>query len=142
MTTTRYYRNSTLYPTTLVIVVILIFSIVDNRDYKSEWLTSQLVIGMSFVTSLVYSLILSILCLPIFLVNIEIINRNKLLTALCWFLLPMIYITTVLTHEIKCNLTYNKKFGTDFVYVILLNLPFIVALIWTYLKYRQNNYRK
>jgi len=141
MTTTRYYRNSTLYPTIMAVVLTLIFSIVDNRDYKSEWLTSESVISMTFMTSIVYSIILSVSCLPIFLINIEVIKRNKFLTALSWFLIPFVCIATVLTREIRFNLRYNEQFGTDFVYVILLNLPFIAGLIWTYLRYRQNNYR-
>src|SRR6266496_4979008 len=97
MTTTRYYRNSTLYPTIMAVVLTLIFSIVDNRDYKSEWLTSESVISMTFMTSIVYSIILSVSCLPIFLINIEVIKRNKFLTALSWFLIPFVCIATVLT---------------------------------------------
>jgi hypothetical protein len=141
MTTTIYYRNSALYPAITAILLTLVFSVVDNRDYKSEWLTSDSVIGMTLMTSIVYSVILCMSCLTIFLLNIEVFKKNKLWTALSWFLIPFVCIATFLTHEIGFNLKYNESLGNDFVYVTLMNLPFIVGLIWTYLRYRQNNYR-
>jgi hypothetical protein len=139
MTATKYYINSTIYPSIVAIITTLIYSIIDNRNYKSEWMTSDSLIGITILTSLVYSLVLSVMCLPIFLVNIELIRRKKIWTALSWFLLPVICITVVIVHEIKFNLTYNEKFGSSFLYIVLLNLPFIVGLIWTYSSYRKSN---
>jgi len=138
MTTTRYYINSTLYPTILAVLLTLVFSVVNRERLTS--VDSLIHISLTLMTSFTYSIVQSISCLTIFLINIDVIKRNKLLTALSWFLIPFFYIATVLTHQIKFSLRYNDELGVGFVYIILLILPFIAGLIWTYLRYRQNNY--
>jgi len=142
MTIAKYYRNSSLYPAIIAIAITFIFSLIENKDYKSEWLTAEAVIEMNFITSVIYTLILSVSCLPILLVKSKVISENKILTILCWFLLPVACIATTFTHEIIFKLTHNEKFGKDFLYVILLNLPFIIGLLWTYLNYQKYIYTK
>jgi len=136
MTTSDYYKNSILYPSIAVLLLTIIFSVIENRNYNSEWFTSQSVYFLAIMTSLIYSFFISILCLPILLVRLYVIKRNKTVTLLCWFLLPSICIMTSVIHEIIFNLKYNEKFESSFIYVIILNMPFLVGLVWTYIKYR------
>src|SRR6478672_7916758 len=119
----KYYRNSTLYPAFIVMLLIIVYSILETRDYKSEWVTSEMVIDMSIVVSLIYCSISSALCLTIFLIKFKIVRNSDLLTMLSWFLLPFSFILTILVYEINFRLMYNEKFGADFIYILLLSIP-------------------
>ncbi len=63
------------------------------------------------------------------------------MTLLSWFLLPFSCMLMVFIHEIKFKLLYSETFGSDFIYVVLLNLPFVVGLIWTYSVFSKNSFR-
>lgn len=139
MTLNQHYRNAVFYPSICAIVLIVILSIIDNYDYKSEWLTSSYVIFLSIVYALIYSLIIQVLSLPIFLIRYPGIRGNILFTALCWFLLPFGFITIVFIHEVSFNLKYEGKLGIEFIYTITLNLPYVIGLLWGYLRYRRSN---
>jgi hypothetical protein len=125
---TKYYLNSTLYPALIAIVLTGGYSIADSRDYKSEWLTADSVVVMMFLFCLGYSIVLSLACLPIFLVWKKVIRSNPYYTALCWFLAPLSIITFFIA----------KKPGD--VYFKLMSAPFLVGLCWTYVRYRRNIY--
>ena len=142
MSLVQHYRNAVLYPSLVIILLSIIFSIIDNYNYKSEWLTAESVIFLSIVTAIVYSLIISALSLTIFLNKFEKVKVNNVLTALSWFLLPFVFITIVFIHEIRVRVNYEEEFGSDFIYVLILNIPFIVGLIWSYFRYRKINYRQ
>jgi len=132
----QYFKNTILYSSLIMIVVMIIFSIVDNYDYKSEWITANFVIFTSIITAILYSLIIGLLSLPIFLNRIERIRRNLILRILSWFLFPFGFIAIVFIHEIRFNIKYNEsKFENDFVYVLILNIPFIIGLIWGFLSF-------
>jgi hypothetical protein len=139
MTLSGYYKKAIFYPSIIIILFTIVFSIIDNYDYKSEWLTADSAISLSILTALFYCLIVSLLSLTIFLNKFKKIKESKTLTFLCWFLLPFGFITIVFIHEINFKLKYQEKFGDDFVYVIILNIPFVLGIIWSYLKYRKMN---
>ena len=139
MTLNQHYRNAVLYPSLCAIVLIVILSIIDNYDYKSEWLTSGYVIFLSIVYAFIYSLIIQVLALPIFLIRYPRIRNNTFFTALCWFLLPFGFITIVFIHEISFTLKYEGKLGIEFIYTMTLNLPYVIGLLWGYRKYRSSN---
>jgi len=88
MTLYQFHRNAVLFPLFAVILVTLIYSIIDNYNYESEWLTSESVIFMSIITALIYSIILSGLSLTIFLNKLDKCRTNNTLNAMTWFLLP------------------------------------------------------
>lgn len=136
----RYYKNATLYPSITVIVLILIYSVIENRNYKSEWLTSDAATAMMVEAALVYSLLISALCASIFLVNIKSIKSSYVLTALCWFTLPIGFMATLVIHELNYDMAHNGGPGRDLIYVALSNLPFVIGLGWTYWRYCWDNY--
>ena len=142
MTLSKYYKNAVLYPSIVTIILTFIFSIIDNYDYKSEWMTADYVIFLSVVTSIIYCSIISLLSTTIFLNRFDKIKNNSILNFLTWFLLPFVLIIVVFFHEVSFKIKYNETFGNDFIYIFILNFPFIVGLIWTYYKYKKINYRK
>ena len=125
---TKYYQNSTLYPSLSVIVLSIVYSIVDSQEYKSAWDAQETFVSIIFLLSLLYAIIYSLACLPIFLVQINVIRRNKIFTALSWFLLPISLITF---------LAIKQKWD---IYFYIMSAPFVVGLCWTYVCYRRNIY--
>ena len=140
MTLGKYYRNSALYPSLVTIFLTIVFSVIYNYDYKSEWMTADSVTFLSVLTSIIYCLIMSSLSTTIFLNKFDKIKDNSFLNFLTWFLLPFGFIIVVFFHEISFRIKYNEKFDNDFMYISVLNFPFIVGLIWTYCKYKKINY--
>ena len=135
MSLNECYKKATLYPSLIVIPGIIVFSIIDNYNYKSEWLTGESVISLTIITAFVYCLIISLLSLTIFLNKFKKISENGVLIFLSWFLLPFGFITIVFIHEINFNIKYSEKVGSDLIYIVILNFPFILGLIWSYYKY-------
>jgi len=92
---------------------------------------------MAIVGSLLFSLLMVCLSLPIFLNKFKRLNQNLIWNLFTWFLLPFGYITMVLIHDIKIRIKYDFGFGNDFIFLLLMTLPFVIGLCWTFIKYRQ-----
>jgi hypothetical protein len=142
MNVNRHYKQAVLYPFIVVILFTIVFSIVDNYNYKSEWLTADSVIMLSIIWAFLYSLVIGIFSLTILLNKIERIRTSILLVVLSWFLLPFSFIAVVISHEINFKMKYEAgKFGSDFIYILILNLPFVIGLIWSYVRYTRTSSR-
>jgi hypothetical protein len=135
----KYYKKAALYPSIIAFIVAIAFSIIENYNYKSEWLTADAVISLSIITAFVYCLIFCLLSLTIFLNRFDTIRENGFLNFLSWFLLPFGFMTIVFVHEITFKIRYNEKFESDFVFVLILNFPFLFGLIWSYVIYKRAN---
>ena len=134
-----YHYNIAIFsPFILVMLFTTAYSIIDNYNYKSEWLTAGSVISIQMVFTFLYSLIISCLSLTIFLNRFEKIRSNSLWRSLSWLFLPFSFIIIVIVHEINFSMKYEGKLGSDFNYLIILNVPFIIGLIWSYIKYRNS----
>lgn len=133
----RYYFYSTFYPLLGSLLLVFVFSILDNINYKSEWLSPGAVVAMNIMFTVAYSLVISVVCLPIFLLRFEAIRTSKFLRAVCWFLLPCILVTVMFIYEIGYA-EYAEKPSTDFLYMVFLNLPFVVCLIGSYRNYMRS----
>src|SRR5262245_52042065 len=120
MSLSECYKKAVLYPSIITIVTTLLYSIADNYDYKSEWLTADDVIYLSVITAFVYSLIICLLSAGIFLNKFEIIKHSAGLNFLTWFLLPFSFIIVVLVHEINSSIKLEGKLTSDFLYVVIL----------------------
>ncbi len=140
MSLNECYKKATLYPSIIIILGTLVFSIIENYNYKSEWLTGESVIFLAIITAIVYCLIVSLLSLTIFLNKFKKVNENSVLIFLSWFSLPFGFITIVFIHEINLNIKYEEKGDSDLVYIVIFNLPFILGLIWSYYKYQKLNF--
>lgn len=141
----KYYKIGVIYSSLVAIFLSVAFSVVDNYNYKSEWLTAGSVIFLSIIFVIIYSLIISALSVSIFLVKFNRVKSSATLTLLSWFLLPFSFIAVILIHEINFKIKYQMESTNDITYLIIVNLPFIIGLVWSYLKYKKdssNNFLK
>lgn len=135
----KYYKIATLYPSVLVLIGVLIFSIIENYDYKSEWLTADAVIFMSFVTAFIFCFFICLLSLTILLNKSEKIRSNKYLSFLSWFLLPGSVLIAILILEVSKWISATEGTKNETKYTFMLCIPFLISLIVSYLKYKKRN---
>lgn len=131
MTVKNLYTRGLLFPALVAVLSTSILSLFDTRDYKSDWLTKESIVLMAVLTSCVYSAIVCTLALTIFLNDI-LIKTGRLAIFLSWFLLPMGWIIIAVYKTTYDRLTYQGGTTVQFMYLITLNLPFVVGLVWTY----------
>ncbi len=135
-----YYVKSAIYPTMFVILSSIAFGIIDTNNYKSEWLTGDAVMYYLMIFGIFYCLILCILSLTIYLNRLKIIRNNIVLNLLSWFLLPIGFIFFMVLSQIQSVVKYEES-AKDLFYVIILNTPFLVGLVWSYISFR-THYKK
>lgn len=136
MTLKKHYRNAVLYPSIFVFVFSIIYSIIDNYDYESEWFTAESGITISIIASIIYSIFICTLSLTIFLNKYDRVNESIIWNILTWFLLPFGCIAFILIHEVKHRIKYEYGFGEDFIYILIFTVPYIIGLSVSFLKYR------
>ena len=129
----KYYRNAVIYPSLFILFFCIVYSIIDNYTFESDWQTAK----SAILTSLIFSLLICGLSLTIFLNKFEKLNKNLIWNILSWFLLPLAYISIILIHDIENRIKYDFGFGNDFFYLIIMTIPFVIGLFWTFIKYRQ-----
>ena len=134
----KYYKKAVIYPSIFILFFCIGYSFIDN--YKSEWLTAKSAIVMSIIISFIYFLLMCVFSLTIFLNKFQKLNKNLFWNLLTWFLLPFGYITMVLIYDIKNRIKYEFGFGNGFIYLLIMTLPFVIGLSWTFVKYRQKSY--
>ena len=132
-----YYKKSVINPSLFTLFFSIVYSILDNFNYKSEWQTFKSLIIIAIVFSFIYSLIMCVLSLTIFLNKFKRLNNNLIWNILTWFLLPFGYIFMVFIQDLNNRIKYTFGFGNDFIFLMIMTLPFVVALCWTFIKYRQ-----
>jgi len=86
MKVNQHYKQAVFYPFIVVMLFTFVFSIFDNYNYKSEWLTAGSVIMLSIFWAFLYSLFICGLSLTILLNKFEKIRTNSLMAILSWFL--------------------------------------------------------
>ena len=131
----KYYRKAVIYPAILILFFCIINSIIEN--YNTEWLFAKSAIIMSISTSLIFSLLICVLSLPIFLNKLKKLNKNLIWNILAWFLLPYVYISIIWIHDIENRIKFEFGFGNDFFYLLIMTIPFVIGLSWTFIKFRQ-----
>ena len=131
----KYYRKAVIYPSLFILFFCVINLIIDN--YNTEWLTAKSAIIMSISTSSIFFLLICVLSLTIFLNKFEKLNKNLIWNILVWFFLPFAYILMIWIHDIKNRIKFEFGFGNDFLFLLMMTIPFIISLFWTFLKYRQ-----
>ena len=131
----NYYRKAVLYPSIFILFFCIVYSFIDN--YKSDPLTFKSVIQMSILPSLIYSLLICGLSLTIFLNKLKKLNKNLIWNLSAWFLLPFVYISIILLHDIEYRIKYDFGFGNDFLYLLIMTIPYVIGLCWTFIKYRK-----
>jgi hypothetical protein len=130
----NYYKKAALYPSLLVLFFSLIHSLIAN--YEGNGLSDDSAIFMSIITSLFFTLLVSLLSLSIFLNKIARLYKNLTWNLLTWFLLPLFYFAIVFIHDLKFRVNYDFGFGDDFIFLLFMIFPYIIALCWTFIQYR------
>ena len=131
----KHYRKAVIYPSIFILFFCIINSIIEN--YNTEWLFAKSAIIMSISTSLIFCLLISVLSLPIFLNKLKKLSRNLIWNILVWFLLPFVYISIIWIHDIENRIKFEFGFGNDFFYLLIMTIPFVIGLSWTFIKFRQ-----
>ena len=132
----NYYKKAAIYPSLFILFFSIINSVITN--YESDGLSDKSAIITSIITTFIFSLLMSGLSLTIFLNKFKRLNKNLIWNILSWFLLPFLYITIIFIHDIKIRIKYEFGFGNDFLYLLIMTVPFVIGLGWTFIKYRQN----
>ena len=131
----KYYRKAVIYPSIFILFFCIINSIIEN--YNTEWLFAKSAFIMSISTSLIFSLLICVLSLPIFLNKLKKLNKNLIWNILAWFLLPYVYISIIWIHDLENRIKFEFGFGNDFFYLLIMTIPFVIGLSRTFIKYRQ-----
>ncbi len=137
MTLKRLYIKAVILPSIIVIVGMSILSITDPHDYTTQWTSKESIIFISILISFIYSLIICVLALTIFLNN-KIIKPNGPASFLSWFLLPMTWIILALSKSLYHSQKIGGGYDINFLYLTVLNLPFVIGLVWTYILFRKS----
>lgn len=134
----KYYKRAVYVPAIISLIAQIVYSAIDLYNYKSEWMTGDSFFMIETAFTLINALIIAVLCLPILIIKYPQIKNHKMLTAVFWFVLPMIWISlafVVLIHDI-CDALRIGETIKDFVATIcFLLLPYLIGLIWSYVKY-------
>jgi hypothetical protein len=131
----RYYKEAVIYPSLFIVFFCIINSIIAN--YESGGRSDYSAIFLSIITTCIFSLLMSMLTLTIFLNKFKKLNNNLIWNILTWFLLPFSYLVIIFVHDIKIRINYGFGFGNDFIYLLIITLPFVIGLGWTFIRYRQ-----
>ena len=118
----KYYKKATLYPTGLSLVLALLISIVDNYDYRSEWITAELAVVLTMIPGIVLCLYCSLLNLTIFFNEFEVIRSRFLWSAMSWFLVPFVGVLIF-------GSTLNFHQGYMAVYFLGVTMPYLAGLL-------------
>ena len=129
------YKKAVLLPAAATVVVMIIYSVTDNYNYKSEWLTADFVVSYSILISIGYLSITSLLSLSIFFIRLSAVKASKVLTLLSWFILPLTPILITTSYEVKMQIESKIRLGEEFWYIVILNLPPVIGLVWGYCTY-------
>ena len=129
-----YYRKAAIYPSLFILFFCIIYTLISNI---SGWPAAKSGIIISIVATVIYSFIMCLLSMTIFLNKLQKLNKNLFWNILTWFLLPSGYIIIVWIHDIKNRIMYDFGFGFDFIYLVILTAPFAIGLFTSFIKYRK-----
>ena len=138
MNVTKYYKNSVVVPSLLIITVYVISAIflALYNDFKEGWLQSQSSMVNPVVMALPHAVIICILALPVFLNHFSKIRSNPEVRMITWFLLPGIYFCYVWIMKSPYILNEDSVSELDYIYLLSVTLPYIISLIVNYIKFK------
>lgn len=130
-----YYRRAAIYPSLFVLFFYFIYLFLDN--YSGNWQEVKSTVVTSAISAVIYSLVMCILSLSIFLNRISKLNTNLIWNFLTWFLLPLGYLILFFIHDIRDRIYYGFGFGHDFIFLFIITIPFVIGLYTTFRRFRQ-----
>jgi len=131
----KYYIKAVIYPTLFILLFSLFYALINN--FNTDRSTAVSLIVITVLTSALFALTIAVLSLPVFLNKIKKMNQNWFWNAGTWFLLPITYIVITLVHDLGLRIKYNFDYGDDFFYLLFITLPFVTALVWSFILFRK-----
>lgn len=139
----KYFAKAVFLPGVLIIAGYVIFGIADamfGEEYKSEWLTKNgvMVIGIGMVT--LNALFMGVLATPILLNFYPKVSTNILFSFLTWFLCPLVWIVYLWVGHYQYLIRYSNQWVEESGFIISNTLPYLIGLVWTFIRFRQRRY--
>ncbi|WP_460218747.1 hypothetical protein [Psychroserpens sp. MEBiC05023] len=134
----KYYKVAVLYPSILVCLSGILFSIVSNRNYISDFISKDAIIELGILFTVLHVLIMLILSLPIMLHQKSVIHNSKLYSIISWFFFPIIYLGIILFEHFsyETNTRFYTNDGT--IFILILTVPYIISVMLSYYMYKGN----
>lgn len=133
----KLYLKAVVYPGIVSVVGFTAYSIFDNIN-KDEWLPAEYSIVLLALFAIAYSLIVCALSTTLFLNNKINVRKNVIISVLSWLLLPIVFIAIMSIKLIISELEIDGKLGDMFYMVLILNIPYVFGLIYTFIKFRRS----
>ena len=141
MTLYKIYKQSVVYPSIILLIIAVSYSIIASLINEKEIYENELpmveIIVLHVAAALLYGLLICTAALTIFLNKSERISSNSTLSALSWFLLPGGFMCAVLGKAINEYITVNSSW--EVMYAVIANLPFIVGLLIGFRKFKTSH---
>lgn len=131
-----YYKKAVISPSLFVLIFSVTYSIL--YYLKSDLLSAQSIFFMILLPSLLFILLMYVLMLPILTNRISMLRNNLFWNLLSWFLLPIVYLSMVLSFDVQNRLKFGFVFGNDFIYLLFITVPFVIGLYRSFILYRQH----
>lgn len=136
----KYYRKAILYPALALFLMDWLHGVLIGVSTHNWTYIKEGFIIMTVLYTLQYSLIVGVLSTSIFMVEWPRIQKSTALTILCWFLLPVCFMLLFPVYAYyNMRFFHRDSYSDEIMILALLNLPFLVGLIWTYLIYRKKS---
>ena len=135
MTLSGIYRRFVILPAIFLVIFAVIYSIIENRNYKSEWLTKEAAIETDILAAVIYCALICVLSLTMYLNKINRVRSSNILSPLSWFLIPVGFMCVVLAKAVNEYITVESSFES--LMALIFNLPFTICLIWGYIKFKR-----
>ena len=134
------YKKPIFYPSAILLGIASLFPVAYRFFYSeveheySEHSLNLLESIMLWFAALVYSIIVAILSLPIFLNTYKKVRVNFAFSVLSWFLLPVGFICLVIGKGVSQFITVDSLW--EIIFGLIGGIPFIISLIIGFRKFR------
>ena len=91
---------------------------------------------MDILAAVVYCALICLLSLTMYFNKINRVRSSNILSPLSWFLVPAGFMCVVLAKAINEYITVESSFES--LIALIFNFPFIIGLIWGYIKFKRS----
>jgi len=140
ITISKHYKKALLTPFIVVLFSNIIYFaviIIFREVQTSEWLDTNSMVFIATMIVVLNAIIILVLSLSIFLNKHKIIKQNLVLSFATWFLPASIWIFYILGKEISHYINTEIHTIEDSIFVLANTIPYLIAIAWTFYKYRK-----
>jgi len=125
-----------IYPSLFVLLYNAVFALLHTYTGVQE--ANPALVIVYVVTALLYSLLMCLLALPIFLNKIRKYSRHLAFNLITWFLLPGIYVIIILTADLRDQSRFHFGIGSEYVHFFFMIVPYLLGLTMAFIHYRRS----